>query len=59
MLEDWKPKDVDELSDEEVLFWATKVQEHEQAKQMRIQLKNYIDLQNTERESKTIKLGGD
>jgi len=47
MLEDWKPKDVDELSDEEVLFWATKVQEHEQAKQMRIQLKNYIDLQNT------------
>lgn len=58
-IDDLSVADVNGLSDEEVALWFAEVRRIEEAKQMRTALKNWLDIRNTERESRTIKLGGD
>ena len=53
-LEDVKLSDVDKMSDSEIMVWFSEMQRREQIKQMKQQLKNYVDVQD----SQTIKLRG-
>jgi len=49
MIDKLTKEKVNEMEDEEIVYWYTYIQQKEQTKKMRKELLNYLDIQEAER----------